>query len=123
MVLAHTIEAMVGEKPVRVQCNTCKSQHSYKPKKPNENPRRKRENEGQTSMVQPVGKKRKSQYEGLLESKDMSLAKRYSTKDKYTPGDVVEHPTFGIGITKTVKDETKIEVLFKDGLKLLVHGR
>jgi hypothetical protein len=123
MILAHTIEAMIGDKPARVQCNTCKSQHSYKANKPTEGTRRKRDTEGQAGATPTVGKKRKSQYEGLLESKDMALAKRYSPKDKYTQGDVVEHPTFGIGITKTVKDETKIEVLFKDGVKLLIHGR
>ena len=26
-ILAHTVEAMVGDKPARVNCNTCKSQH------------------------------------------------------------------------------------------------
>jgi len=30
MTLAHTILAMVGTKPVRVQCNTCGAQHGYR---------------------------------------------------------------------------------------------
>jgi hypothetical protein len=30
MILAHTIETMVGDKPARVHCNTCKSQPSYR---------------------------------------------------------------------------------------------
>ena len=34
LILAHTIEALVGDKPARVHCNTCKAQHSYKPYEP-----------------------------------------------------------------------------------------
>jgi hypothetical protein len=66
---------------------------------------------------------RASQYEKLLEGNDMSAVKPYSPKEKYNSGDVVEHPTFGLGVTMVLKEGAKIEVLFKDGPKLLVHGR
>jgi hypothetical protein len=49
--------------------------------------------------------------------------KIYSPKDKYETGDVLEHPTFGRGITTAVKDATKIEVLFESGSKTLVYGK
>src|SRR6267142_1173040 len=45
MILAHTIEAMVKDKPARVHCNTCKAQHTYKPNKPGETSRRPRTGE------------------------------------------------------------------------------
>jgi hypothetical protein len=57
-----------------------------------------------------------------LKDKNIAHAKHYSPKDKYTPGDVVQHPTFGVGVARVVQ-ETKIEVLFEDGPKVLVHGR
>jgi len=124
MMLAHTIEAMVGEKPARVHCNTCKAQHVYKPYKPGEAPKRQvRSREGGAPAVPRVAKPRASHYEKLLAGNNANPVKPYSPKEKYNSGDVVEHPTFGLGVTTDLKDGTKIEVLFKDGPKLLVQGR
>jgi hypothetical protein len=122
MVLAHTIEAMVGDKPARVQCNTCRSQHSYKASEPSSTRRPARAREAGDSPA-PTPKTRSTRYQTLLKGKDMAVAKNYSTKDRYEPGDVVQHPSFGFGVTTAVKDGTKIEVLFESGLKVLVHGR
>src|SRR5437868_8255247 len=75
MVLAHTIEAMVGEKPARVHCNTCKSQHAYKAKAPG------------TSTKSAGGTRtprtRASKYETLLKSKDAGKVRAYSISEKY----------------------------------------
>ena len=112
LILAHTIEAMVGTRPARVHCNTCNSQHSYKPSEP-----------GKTVPRSQTAKPRVSRYQGLLNGSNPDKAKAYSPKEKYQSGDVLKHPSFGIGVTTAVKDETKIEVLFESGSKLLVHGR
>jgi len=121
LVLAHTIEAMVGDKPARVQCNTCKAQHTYKPYKPGEAPRTVRQRE--VAGPRPPGKARSSHYQRLLNGKNVALAKRYSSTDNYALGDVVDHPSFGVGIATTIKDGAKFEVLFEGGVKVLVHGR
>src|SRR5436309_8442299 len=86
MILAHTIEAMVGEKPARVHCNTCKAQHTYKPHEPSKEVRDRKA--GNPSMPR---KMRASRYETSLKGKDTAQAKRYSPKDNYAPGDVVDH--------------------------------
>ena len=122
LILAHTIEAMVGDKPARVHCNTCKAQHGYKPYEPGEAPQV-RERKAGGSLGHQTGKPRASRYQILLKGKNMALAKRYSPKDNYAPGDVVEHPNFGVGVAIALKDGTKIEVLFDDGSKVLIHGR
>ena len=42
---------------------------------------------------------------------------------RYEVGDMVSHPTFGLGpVTKLLADQ-KIEVTFESGVKVLVHGR
>ena len=123
MLLAHTIEAMVADKPARVHCNTCKGQHSYKPYRPGEAPRQVREREERGPSAPQPGKARASHYFELMKGKNMALSKRYSPKDKYLPGEVVEHPSFGLGVATALKDGSKIEVLFEDGPKILVHGR
>ena len=110
MVLAHTIEALVGTKPARVHCNTCGSQHSYKASEPSKS--------GRSHSPKP----RASRFQGLLKDRS-ETPKNYSPKEKYQSGDVLKHPTFGVGVTTAVKDESKIEVLFEGGSKVLVHGR
>ena len=111
MILAHTIEAMVGSKPVRVHCNTCQSQHSYRATEP-----------GKAGPRAGTGS-RPARYKTLLSGSNPSEAKTYSPKDTYRAGDVLQHPMFGVGVTTAVKDVSKIEVLFESGSKLLVHGR
>src|SRR2546426_11208945 len=112
LILAHTIEAMVVDRPVRVHCNTCRSQHAYKRSEPNK----------AVARVQP-GKTRSTRYETLLKGSDAAVPKSYSQKDRYQAGDVLKHASFGVGVTTAVKDGTKIEVLFEGGSKLLVHGQ
>jgi hypothetical protein len=121
LVLAHTIEAMVGEKPARVHCNTCKSQHSYKANPPNTTARKVRQRDGNDSASAPT-RTRATRYQTLLKD-NTAVAKVYSPNDQYEAGDVLEHPKFGRGVTTAVKDATKIEVLFESGSKTLVHGR
>ncbi len=123
LILAHTIEAMVGDSPARVHCNTCRAQHKYRPHKPGEGPKKVRQRKVAASSGPRPRKARVSRYQELLNGKDMSLAKRYSSQDSYELGDVLEHPSFGIGVTITVKGGNKIEVVFQDGVKTLVHGR
>jgi len=111
MMLAHTIEAMVEDRPVRVSCNTCRSQHNYKSSEP-----------GKRVARAQTGGGRPTRYKGLM--KDNTQGPRdYSPKETYQAGDVVKHPHFGLGVTTAVKDATKIEVLFENGAKVLVHGR
>ena len=121
LILAHTIEAMVGDTPARVHCNTCKAQHSYKPYQPG-GARQARQREAGAIGSQPP-KPRASRYQALLKGKDMAVAKSYSSKDRYLLGDVMEHPSFGFGVATAIKDGTKIEVLFEGGSKVLIHGR
>ena len=110
MMLAHTIEAMVGDKPARVSCNTCRSQHAYKAQPP-----------GQAG-VRTV-RRGANRYQSLLKAGESAIAKNYSPSAKFELGDVLEHPTFGRGVATAVKDGAKIEVLFETGSKTLVHGR
>src|SRR5262245_66569030 len=91
MMLAHTIEAMVGDKPARVQCNTCKSQHGYKASPPGSSARRARatDGDGEATAVRRPAKGRASRYQLLLNAKSAGGAKTYSPSGKYEEGDVL----------------------------------
>ena len=121
-ILAHTIETLVKDKPARVQCNICKSQHSYKASEPGRS-RQPRVPEADSSVVPRAAKTANRRYQTLLKGKDMADARSYSTKDTYSPGDVMDHPSFGFGIATAIKEGTKVEVLFENGPKVLVQGR
>jgi hypothetical protein len=119
LTLAHTIHAVVGGKPVKVECNTCHGVHRYRgsagggaaprPAAKGERPARAR------AEVVP--------FETLLAGKRVGDARPYSVKRAYAVDDVVDHPTFGRGFVSAVRDGGKIEVTFRSEVKLLVHAR
>jgi hypothetical protein len=115
LVLAHTILAMVGTKIARVKCNTCGSEHAYRgtaapaKKKP-----RAKSGDKPAKVILSFAQQ--------IEGKDVNKAKKYSPRATFAPGDLIDHPTFGLGIVNVVRDE-KIDVAFKAEEKTLVHGR
>ncbi len=123
LILAHTIEAMTDDTPARVNCNTCKKQHKYKPYEPGKAPKKARKTKAAASGTPRARKPRVSQYEKLLSGQDVSQAKRYSPEETFAQGDVMDHLRFGVGVTTIVKAGSKIEVVFEDGVKTLVHER
>lgn len=117
MVLAHTILAMVGTKIARVKCNTCGSEHAYRgtAAPAAKKPRAKKSDSDKPAKVI-------LSFAQQIEGKDTSKAKKYAPRETYVPGDLIDHPTFGLGIVNTVRDE-KVDVAFKAYEKTLVHGR
>jgi hypothetical protein len=109
MVLGHTVLAMVGSQAKRVRCNTCQGEHNYRGT--SEPAKRK------SAEPKPVV----TSWEALLAKKDLSRARRYSTKDTFSTDEVLNHPVFGIGLVQEVRGN-KIQVAFKADTKTLVHG-
>ena len=48
-----------------------------------------------------------------------SSTRSYAMQERFTVGEVVEHPVFGSGIVREVLPPDKMRVLFRDGLRLL----
>jgi hypothetical protein len=115
MELGHTILAMVGTKPVRVRCNTCQGEHAYRGP-----PERKKGT--WVPAAERSAKPAVTSWEALLREKDISRARPYSAKDRYSTDEVLQHPVFGIGLVQEVRGD-KISVAFKADVKTLVHGK
>ena len=49
--------------------------------------------------------------------------KDYTIKGSFQMGDVINHPTFGQGIVEKLIDDNKIEVLFQDDYRTLMHKK
>lgn len=114
LVLAHTVEAVAKGRITRVHCNTCGGQHAYRANPPGTSSRSRtaRESEPKTPN-----------YASLLKGRDPSKARPYAMTERFALGDLVAHSTFGLGMVTALKDVNKIEVVFSDGPKVLMHRR
>jgi len=113
LLLAHTVIAMVGAIPVKVECNTCRTVHKYrsaaaKPARP--------------AHPAGVGRTASVSFDQMLASQ-AGPPRRYAPNESFTAGDVVDHPSFGRGFVSAQKDTGKVEVTFRAGVKVLVHGK
>lgn len=122
LTLAHTIIAMVGEKVVRVQCNTCGGQHAFKNAPGStSSPSKPRATTAAKSASAAVSKITVT-FDQLLSGKDVASSRRYSPRDTYAKDEVIDHPNFGFGVVMDVRGD-KVQVLFKMDEKTLIHGR
>jgi len=123
LMLAHTIEAMDKSVVKKVHCNTCKAVHVHRPNPPNS----KTKDPAAAKSTKAAGKvkapRSAGEYAKLMENVDERKTREYSFKGIYDQGDVINHGKFGLGYVMAQKDSSKIEVLFSEGLKLLVQGR
>ena len=114
--LGHTIVAMLNNLPKKVKCNTCKGQHNYRLKPA----------ERKTSSGTPRKRKTKvnayDKYLTILAEGDFSNARKYSINGNFDKESMISHSKFGIGVITSVVGHNKIEVLFKDGIKLLIQN-
>lgn len=120
--LAHIIVVMRDEfSPLRVQCKTCNSTHSFKEKKVAA-PKR-------ASAARGASKPRLSAEEKSLNIWEFAMKNNksehlpYSIKTKYTLGQIIEHPSFGPGVVDKAIDTNKIEVIFRTATRILLHAK
>jgi hypothetical protein len=127
-VLNHRIVAMVEGKVVRVECNTCLGVHNYHappvvkeakaPKKAAVSMPRPTTAASRASRKDPVEAERE-EWASLQPTFDLEKALPYNMNGRFLAKRLVLHPTFGVGLVKTVTVPNKMQVLFKDGIKLL----
>ncbi|GFE60143.1 hypothetical protein [Geobacter sp. AOG2] len=123
--LNHTIVAMVGEKIIRVECNTCRGMHNYHGEKaakaPGAGPARTTASAPRKARKDP-GAADREEWEALSPAMEPGRALPYDMNGKYRVNSLVAHPVFGLGVVKLVIPPNKIQVLFQDGKKLLRCG-
>jgi len=133
----HVVVAKVGAKIVKVQCKQCGALHRHRPPAGKSAPagattsssaRPARETPASSSRTPARASKtprapRPS--EGPLVEADPSRPVRaYKATGEFTPGDRIQHPTFGVGIVETSSAaEGKIQVFFPAGRRVLVQAK
>ena len=123
LMLAHTVVAMVDDTIEKVVCKTCNGKHKFRPNPPKARAPR----DPNAPARKTVAKKRKKDpaivWEEALAGKDISQPRTYAMTAEFAVNQILQHPTFGIGLITDVRAEGKMEVLFRDGSKLLVCNR
>lgn len=127
-IMNHTIVAMVGEKIVRVECNTCRGIHAFHPVKVPRQPAAAkaptaagRQSPPRAGKVDPAAAER-AEWEALQAGIDPSQAVPYDMNRSYRTKSLLFHPNFGIGIVQLVLPPNKMDVLFQTGKKRLRCG-
>ena len=135
LVLAHIVLSTVNGLPVRVQCNTCRSERPYRAPKAEPLPREPREKAAPkektprpdrvvarfSSQMAP-GAQTASPWATLSQGREES-ARPYSPAEIYTPGELLSHPKFALGYVQARTAPGKISVLFQSGAKVLIDSR
>ena len=115
--LAHVIHVMKDETtPLKVECRTCGSIHSFKEKKA---PATKKKTT--RTRVSSAQKQENAWAAGLKKSEGEPV--KYSPRTKFEIGQVVDHPTFGQGVVDRLLDANKIEVIFQTATRVLIHAK
>jgi len=120
----HTIVALVGNKPAKVECQGCHKQHQFRAAPPGAPTA-----DGTTKAVKKPRATKASapaapvvNFDELLAGRDAE-ARTYAPGDKYAVGDVVRHPTFDVGVVTAIPGVQKVEISFRDSKKILLHDR
>lgn len=122
MVLAHTILAVWAERIKKVRCNTCMGEHAFRASEPGTRSPRVGSSASPGVSKRPE-KPSGSSYETLMEGKSRASARRYNPKERFEVGNLVEHPSFGLGVIAAVRGLDKIDVAFPGTVKTLLHNR
>ena len=125
-VMNHTIVAMVEEKIVRVECNTCHGIHNYHPLKEKKEPAApktttKKAATPRKAKADPAASD-SAEWATLQPDMNQAQAIPYDMNGTYRAKNLLLHPMFGFGIVQLVLPPNKIEVLFQDGKKRLRCG-
>lgn len=104
----------------KVKCEVCGSQKSYsvaEKKSTSASPKKPR-----VTKAAAAAEKSATAWMSLKEKRGESKAKAYTVATVFTMDESLVHPKFGLGFV-TKAHPSKIEVLFAEGVKELIHGR
>ena len=120
MDLNHVIVAMQGDRVAKVQCHTCHGTHQFRAPKGAKTPQ-KAKAKSASSQAQKKIKAIEDEFQEWKSARGDQEKKSYQASQKFEEGQRLEHPKFGEGFVRKHIHPNKIEVLFSDDVKTLVH--
>lgn len=117
----HHVVVMDGDKIVKVECKVCGGRHAFQSPTPTPEPKVKAATP-RTPRTPSLSSQRKQSaaVEALWEKNVAgSAAQPYAMTAFFKVGDVIDHPTFGLGHVQKMIAANTMEVLFQDGIRNL----
>ena len=121
MDLNSVVVAMKGDRIAKVQCLTCKKEHTFKAAKGVTTPKKKTTKKKKDS-AEATATSIEAEWEKLMAQHKDAPMKPYSMKGAFLLGDKIHHPSFGDGIVGKLIYPNKIEIIFRTDLKVLIYG-
>ncbi|MED5465697.1 MAG: hypothetical protein VX699_13690 [Myxococcota bacterium] len=121
MTLAHVIVAMEGTKVARAQCKTCYATHAYR--KDPALKAKKTTTPRASSKANTKPRFSATEFDVVMSQRNIAKARQYGIRETFVESDVIDHKKFGLGAVTSCLADNKIEVLFREGPKTLVHSR
>jgi hypothetical protein len=122
MDLAHIVVSMKGDRVAKGECKTCKKTHAYKAPKGVTEPPKKRARKSAEATAESRATSIEAEWQRLMAAHPNSASKNYTMKTSYRIGEKVLHKNFGDGIVGKLIFPNKIEVIFKNDIKVLIHA-
>lgn len=113
--------AMAKNIPVKVKCNTCNSEHKFRTKPSGISKPKSTKSKSPARKIK-TQEANYNDYMSRLTDYDLTRVKIYSMDGSYKKDEIIEHFKFGVGIVLSLIQTNKIEMLFKDGPRVLVHN-
>lgn len=103
----------------KLRCNTCSKIHAPRinPEARTANAATKTRTPSEPKRVVPLEVEWREQLSKLQGKPTLP----YTPQREFKADDVIDHPKFGCGIVRSLKDGNKFEVLFQRDIKVLVH--
>lgn len=121
MDLGHIIVSMKGDKIAKVECKTCKKTHVYRaPKGITEPTKAKKKRASSADAESNSTKPIEVEWERMMKE-HQNPEKSYTAKTSFIVGDKIKHTVFGPGFVTRLIFPNKIEVLFQNDMKTLIH--
>lgn len=144
-VTGHVIVAMVGGEVVKVECRACGSVHKFRPAKPvrarSEAPAVRHVRSGASrseavavsrseaarkAAVTRAATRAAQEAQATEIAWKVAMARQvqdggvpYRMDGVFEEGQIITHPTFGLGEVRAILRPDKMEVLFQDGIRVL----
>jgi len=115
----HFVVSLVEGTPVRVQCTACEGVHNYRPSKAPASPRSTATPRRRPATAAARSEAAEQEFEAAMGEKDRTRAVAYRMTGTFRSKDLLQHPTFGLGLVRKVVLPNKIHVLFRDGVRTL----
>lgn len=116
----HIVLAHVGKSGAKIECEVCHKKSTFKIGAKKKAPLTAAEKAQKKRIAAAKGSMQN--WTDLREKMSEDSATPYTIKTKFSSQMALNHPKFGLGYVLNAQDK-KIEVVFEDGVKNLIHNQ